>query len=541
MDTYTIRCTDLLGAGRSAADGQTKFQAKADSLQKTLDKITKGDYKASDIGPAVSAQSSLKTGIARLAEIGTAMGSASAMFSESSAELSARANLTAYYMEHTDTLSYEGLMGAFSSAIVSSGSAAAGYELVKSSLKKEGYSVGSLGSVSNAVQDALKRAEEQAKREKQAKWAKIGLTGLVIVGGIAATLLTGGAAAPILIGAASGAIMAGGNTAIDQYAEHGWEMGSWDYGAIGKDAFIGGVSGAATAWIGGNVTKYATSGLSNMKFVSAGLNSSSSFVRVGTGAFIGSTTEVVSGVATRGGGEFISTMMETGNVSQSFKESVKTAFDGKQMLKDAALGGTMGGKMQQNKIKTENAAKAAQTVAPGHSITAGTVLEGTDEFAPGVPMIKRDGRSDVFAAGDHFDDYCDWETSNSLNYVESNDAGLTFVSAKDIEGVNLGQSEFNNGSFWNNGNGFSQEAIFDQASKIPEVREQLNMGKSLSEIAQDPNLAGTVGSYFKGDPVVVYKYGEFYIHAGNGRHRTLAGQSMDVDIPVKIIGEYFNK
>ena len=443
MDTYTIRCTDLLGAGRSAADGQTKFQAKADSLQKTLDKITKGDYKASDIGPAVSAQSSLKTGIARLAEIGTAMGSASAMFSESSAELSARANLTAYYMEHTDTLSYEGLMGAFSSAIVSSGSAAAGYELVKSSLKKEGYSVGSLGSVSNAVQDALKRAEEQAKREKQAKWAKIGLTGLVIVGGIAATLLTGGAAAPILIGAASGAIMAGGNTAIDQYAEHGWEMGSWDYGAIGKDAFIGGVSGAATAWIGGNVTKYATSGLSNMKFVSAGLNSSSSFVRVGTGAFIGSTTEVVSGVATRGGGEFISTMMETGNVSQSFKESVKTAFDGKQILKDVALGGAKGGKY-------------ALTAPVGKKITQDNI-DDLEKFSESKPERNPDMKK--------------WIKKGGEVYVDAN-GKYTFVAADGRKCV------FENGYPDFNREGFVEEKFITDGFDTSNHNADINLAKS---------------------------------------------------------------
>ena len=273
------------------------------------------------------------------------MNSAAMQFSEASTELSGRANLTAYYMQHTDTLSYEGLMGTYSAAIASSGSAAAGYELVKDALKDSGYAVGDLGSVSNAVQDAMQReAEEQARREEEAKWAKIGLTGLVIVGGIVASVFTGGAAAPIVIGAVSGMVMAGGNTAIDQYAEHGWDTGSWDYAEIGKDAFVGGVTGAATAWIGGNLTKGVTNLASNTQIGSTLLNSSSAYVRVGTGAVIGSASEVVSGVGSRGTGTFIATMIETdGDIGKSLSDAKDAALDGGQMVKDAVFGGVRGG------------------------------------------------------------------------------------------------------------------------------------------------------------------------------------------------------
>ena len=344
MDSYTILCTELHSLSQSLNGNIDTLQKKADKLQKAINKVTRGDYKASDLSSAYTAQTALTGSITRLGEICGAMNTAALQFSEASTELSGRANLTAYYMQHTDTLSYEGLMGTYTAAIASAGSAAAGYALVKDTLSDNGYSVGSLGSVSNAVQDAIQReAEEAAKRAEEAKWAKLALTGVVIVGGVVASFCTGGAAAPIVIGAISGAVMAGGNTAIDQYAEHGWDTDNWDYAEIGKDAFVGGVTGAATAWIGGNLTKGVTNLASNTQLGSTLLNSSNAVVRVGTGAVIGSASEVVSGVGSRGVGGFISTMAETGDVGESFSAAVDYAFDGKEIAQDAVLGGFQGG------------------------------------------------------------------------------------------------------------------------------------------------------------------------------------------------------
>ena len=358
MDRYTILCTELRGSALSLNGNIETLQTKAEKIQKAINKVTRGDHKASDLASAYSAKTALNQSITRLGEICGAMEGAAGMFAESAAELSGRANLTAYYMEHTDTLSYDGLMGAYSNAIVSTGSAVAGYEAVVGSLSENGYSVGSLGSVSNAVQDAMqKEAEEAAKRAEEAKWAKIGLTALVVVGGIALSAVTGGAAAPIVIGAISGAVMAGGSTAIDEYAEHGWDMSSWDYAEIGKDAFVGGVTGAVTAYIGGSVTKGVTNWAQGTQVGSSLLNSSNAVVRVGTGAVIGSTSEVVSGVATRGTEAFITTMVESdGDLGESLSAAKDSAFDGKQMLVDAARGGMQGGKQQYKEWKTEQVA-----------------------------------------------------------------------------------------------------------------------------------------------------------------------------------------
>ena len=162
MDKYTILCTELRGSAQSLNGNIEQLQKKADKLQKAINKVTRGDYKFSDLSSAYTAQSALTGSITRLGEICGAMNTAALQFSEASAELSGRANLTAYYMQHTDTLDYNTLMGNYSAAITSAGSAAAGYELVKDTLSDNGHSVGSLGSVSNAVQDAIHK-EERAK------------------------------------------------------------------------------------------------------------------------------------------------------------------------------------------------------------------------------------------------------------------------------------------------------------------------------------------------------------------------------------------
>ena len=352
MDIYTILCTELRESAQSLNGNIDTLQKKADKIQKAINKVTRGDYKYSDLSSAYTAQTALTGSITRLEEICSAMESAAMKYSEASAELSGRANLTAYYMQHTDTLSYEGLMGTYTSAIASTGSAVAGYELVKDALSENGHAVGDLGSVSNAVQDAIQReAEERAKKAGAARWI---LTGAVIVGGIVVSLATGGAASPIVIGAISGAVVAGGNTAIDQYAEHGWDTDNWDYAEIGKDAFVGGVTGAATAWIGGNVTKGFTNFASNTQWGNTLLNSSNTYARIGAGAVIGSLSEAASGIGTRGAETFITTMVETnGDLGESLSEAKDSAFDGKQIAKDVVFGGMQGGYGEYQKTKPD--------------------------------------------------------------------------------------------------------------------------------------------------------------------------------------------
>lgn len=538
MDRYTILCAELRSSAQSLNSNITDLQKKAESVQKVINKAIHGEHQGSDLTSAYSAQNSLSGSITRLGEICEAMSSAAMYFSEASAELSGRANLTVYYMQHSDTLSYEGLMDNYSSAIETSGSAAEGYKLVKESLISVGYTVGSLGTVSNVVQDALqKENEKQAKRSEKAKWAKIGLTALVVVGGIAASAITGGAAAPIIIGAISGAVMAGGNTAIDQYAEYGWNTNKWNYEKIGKDAFVGGVTGAVTAWVGGSLSKGATGLISRSKVGSTLLSSSNGMVRVGTGAVIGSTSQVVSGVGSRGAGTFISSMIETeGDIGKSLSDAKDSAFDRGQILKDAALGGFIGGKQQYKEWKQEQ--KAAE-----EALRIAEYQKRVTEF--GVPIeTGENGITWNYAKGNHYEEYKKFLSSEGeYELIPSSSNDVKYIKAKDIEGVYLDSREVQNSEgFWtrHGREGYSREAIINKAKKIDDIKVQLDSGMTLDDISLDSELSKTINTYYN-NPVKVTKVGDFYYFEGDGRHRTIAAQSLDIEIPVIITGEYIRK
>lgn len=213
MDKYTILCTELRSAVQGLNGNIERLQDKADKIQKAVNKVTRGDHKASDLSSAYTAQTALTRSIARFGEICSSMNTAALQFSEASAELSGRANLTAYYMQHTDTLSYDGLMGDYSAAITSAGSAVAGYALVKDMLGNNGYSVGGLGSVSNAVEDAIQRETEEQESQMNT-WQKVWKTGgavLSIVGaGTAAVASWAVALGPTACAGVPGAILVSG-------------------------------------------------------------------------------------------------------------------------------------------------------------------------------------------------------------------------------------------------------------------------------------------------------------------------------------------
>ena len=90
----------------------------------------------------------------------------------------------------------------------------------------------------------------RAAREKKATIAKWVLTGAVAVASAAIIISTGGLAAPVIVGAVSGAVLGAFNTGADEYTEKGWETDDWEWGRIGKDAVVGGISGAITGFAG---------------------------------------------------------------------------------------------------------------------------------------------------------------------------------------------------------------------------------------------------------------------------------------------------
>jgi hypothetical protein len=136
-------------------------------------------------------------------------------------------------------------------------------------------------------------------------------------------------------------------------------------------------------------------------------------------------------------------------------------------------------------------------------------------------------------------DYYDSENS----HCESLGASSFFdnIPPSAIEGISLGPSEAQNPeAFWSrNGNEMDHTAdsFCEIASHIPEVRQQLELGKSLDEIRDDPALERCVDIYFEpSNAVRVVKSNGYYEFDGHGRHRILAARKLGYDIPVRVVG-----
>ena len=391
--------------------------------------------------------------------------------------------------------------------------------------------------VSQAIEAENSRIEalnaEAEQRQKEANTEKL-LVGICVIGAVGLIILTGGAATPFAVGAvsaASGALIAANNAAADEYVEHGWDTGKWDMGSIGTSAVLGGVSGFITGYVGAGVGKAISDGLSSAG--STLLNSSSMAVRIGSNAVIGSTSQMISGVASRGATSFVMTMLTSeGDVSTSLDAAREFATSGQQILLDAVTGGFFGGMKGIKKPTTVQPQTSADDAIP------------EKEFAPDVE-IKQDKLNSerYYSGGDHYDEYSEFWKSGGENthpYTPSNKSDITYVKARDIEGVYLWDNDVQNPEgFWTRWgrSGHSQESIMNKASLISEIRDKLDAGVPVEVIEADPRLKDAYGSYF-GSPVEVNKVGNFYAFIEDGRHRTIAAQSLDVEIPVIIKGEY---
>lgn len=182
-----------------------------------------------------------------------------------------------------------------------------------------------------------KEYEDQQKRAEQMKYVKWAVTGLCIIGSVVAIAATGGAATPLVVGAvsaASGAVSAGVSTVADQYTANG-NLKDTNWASVGKSAALGGATGFVTGAIGAGVSGAVTAGLSQTAVGATLLNSSNAFIRVGTGAVIGSASEVSSGIVSRGA----ATYFTTGNIDTAVDE----AFNLENIVFDATVGGVGGG------------------------------------------------------------------------------------------------------------------------------------------------------------------------------------------------------
>lgn len=209
----------------------------------------------------------------------------------------------------------------------------------------------------SAIETAIENENEQIaelqaeyeERQKTANAINWIVTGLCVVGSVVAIAATGGAATPLVVGAisaASGAIIAGTGNLTAQYVEHGNLIDNADqidWASFGKDVVVAGVAGFATGYISAGLGGAITDGLSKTATGSALLHSTNAATRIGTQAAIGATSEVVSGIASRGAG----TLISTGNLG----EAVQDAFSGQDILLDATLGGANGAFSEYTSLK----------------------------------------------------------------------------------------------------------------------------------------------------------------------------------------------
>ena len=195
------------------------------------------------------------------------------------------------------------------------------------------------------TKDTAKKAWKWAKDFYEKHWYDIvnwGVTILCAVGSIVAIALipvTGGASILLVAGvsALSAAIVAATRSITTQQRD----KGSVDWGEVGKEAAVAALVGAVTGAIGAGVGGAIASGLSNTGLGATLLNSSSTAVRMITGAVIGSASEVASGMLARGAAEATQSYIETGSVD--FGDVWDAAADPQQMFVDAAIGGATGG------------------------------------------------------------------------------------------------------------------------------------------------------------------------------------------------------
>ena len=263
---------------------------------------------------------------------------------------------------------------------------------------------------------AILQQEEYEERQRKATTQKWIVTGACIIGSIALIAVTGGAATPLVVGAisaTSGAIIAGTTNLADQYVEHGNVLENsetYDFADFGKDVVVGGIAGFVTGYVGAGVSQAVTSGLSGTATGSALLNSSNAAVRIGTGATIGATSQVTSGVASRGAATLITS---GGDVDAAINE----AFNLKSIVFDATMGGVIGGVHASKnppvgkKLSSDDLSKEVLSTKPKNSPNPNNWMENggkiyvdgngtwTYEAADGTHVCYNDGYPNFKRAG----------------------------------------------------------------------------------------------------------------------------------------------
>lgn len=147
-----------------------------------------------------------------------------------------------------------------------------------------------------------------------------------------------------------------------------------------------------------------------------------------------------------------------------------------------------------------------------------------------------------FIKGNNFERFFnDWEgyDPNQFDCKTFDSPETRFIDPSSIEGIYLGDYEIDNpSSFWSQHLAEGTKDSFKQiAALIPEVQEQLSLGRRLNDLLNDPRLGKCALLYFSPEKMPkVTKCDGYYEFQTNGRHRILAAREMGYDIPVMISG-----
>ena len=155
----------------------------------------------------------------------------------------------------------------------------------------------------------------------------------------------------------------------------------------------------------------------------------------------------------------------------------------------------------------------------------------------GFDTEKPNAMSNTYIKGRNYDLFVRDMEDNNTEFLAYEPHRFITISPAMIEGISFGQNEIDNPAHtWDRRNeGLSFESFKQVASRIPDVKEQLNAGHTLSEIRKDPELSTCARVYFEEKVQVVERDG-YYAFTNNGRHRVLAAEAAGCDIPVEVIG-----
>lgn len=205
----------------------------------------------------------------------------------------------------------------------------------------------------------------------------------------------------------------------------------------------------------------------------------------------------------------------------------------------ALIGGIFGHSGGEGKAAAGNgpsSGSAAEMAAGNSSQTFSDFQIAEDPYSEGTMNFP----------GSHYQEYLDIE-NNMDQYTfstEGYDNVVEDISPDQIEGVTVSNVETADKFWGQHETGGTEDSFLGIASHIPDVKGELEKGKSIDDIKEDPVLGSCAQQYFSplsSEQVRVVKCGDFYLFDGNGRHRILAAKHFGYSFPIHVTGKFIHK